>query len=319
MFEVQRKPYNDYTSYFKQFFSGRVQKIAVNAGFTCPNRDGSKGKGGCSYCNNRSFNPYYCHTPKSISEQLQEGIAFFGKKYKTQRYLAYFQAYSNTYAPVSFLRKIYKEALEQNGVEGLVIATRPDCVSKAVFQLLEELAKHHHIVLEFGVETCSDSTLQRINRGHSFADTRRALQQAQDRGLHVGIHYIMGLPGDTRSDNLTHASILSELPFETLKLHQLQIIKGTALAKQYQENPENFSLFSLEEYIDFAVSFAERLRPDIVIERFTGESPPNLLIAPHWGGLKNYAVTDKIIKRFQERNTRQGQLYTPHTPFSVAL
>ncbi len=303
------KSYNDFSAYFKKQFKQRVQKIAVDAGFTCPNRDGKKGRGGCTYCNNDTFNPFYCSPKKTITQQLNEGIAFFAEKYKTQQYLAYFQAYSNTYADVKTLKKYYNEALSVKGVIGLVIATRPDCVDEEILDYLQKLAEKYYIVLEYGIETCSNDTLKNINRGHTFEDSIKALEISKNRGIHTGVHYIIGLPGDSRKDNLEHAKLLSDLPFETLKLHQLQIIKGTRMAKQYAENSEIFNLFSADEYINFAVQFAERLNPKIIIERFISESPSDMLIAPKWGGFKNFEITAKILKKFKEKNTWQGKLY----------
>ena len=247
------KPYNNFSTYFKTKFSNRVQKIAVDAGFTCPNRDGSKGHGGCTYCNNDTFNPFYCSPQKSITQQLEEGIAFFSKKYKTQSYLAYFQAYSNTYSDISLLKKLYSEALEVEGVIGLVIATRPDCVNNEILDYLEELTENHYIVIEYGLESCFDETLVKINRGHSFHESVEALKNTKNRGIDVGVHIILGLPGESHKMMLQQAEMLSELPFKTLKLHQLQIIKNTLMAKQYKENPENFNLFSYDEYIDLCV------------------------------------------------------------------
>ncbi|MCF6365600.1 MAG: TIGR01212 family radical SAM protein [Bacteroidales bacterium] len=302
-------PYNDFSSYFKKKFDTRIQKIAVDAGFTCPNRDGSKGRGGCTYCNNNTFNPFYCSPKKTISQQLKEGIAFFAEKYKTQKYLAYFQAYSNTYADLQTLKNYYAEALKVEGVTGLVVATRPDCVNEEILDYLQKLAETYYIILEFGIETCNEETLKKINRGHTFAQAVSALELSEKRGLHVGVHYVLGLPGDSREENLSHAKIISNLPFETLKLHQLQIIKGTKMAKQFKETPEMFNLFSAEEYIDFVVQFAERLKPEIIIERFISESPADLLIAPKWGGLKNFEIVEKIKKQFIKQNTRQGKLY----------
>ncbi len=303
------KPYNDFSAYFKTLFKNRVQKIAINAGFTCPNRDGNKSTGGCTYCNNDTFNPFYCNPKRTISDQLKDGISFFAEKYKAQKYLAYFQAYSNTYASLDVLKSYYNEALSDEKIIGLVIATRPDCVNNELLDYLQHLAQDNYIVLEFGVESCNDNTLKFINRCHTFNDTVNALQISKDRGIHVGLHYIMGLPGDTRDDNLKHAEIISELPFETLKLHQLQIIKGTKMAEQYSKNPDMFNLFTANEYIDHVIKFAEKLNPEIIIERFISESPSDLLIAPRWDGLKNFEIVDRIRKRFVELNTWQGRLY----------
>lgn len=302
-------PYNNFSAHFKKLFDGRVQKIAVDAGFTCPNRDGTKGRGGCTYCNNDTFNPFYCNPGKTIRDQLNEGIVFFAEKYKTQKYLAYFQAYSNTYALLDVLKKYYNEALSVEKIIGLVIATRPDCVNNELLDYLEFLAVDNYIVLEYGLESCNDRTLKNINRGHTFNDTVKALELSKGRGLHIGIHYIMGLPGDTREDNLKHAEIISTLPFETLKLHQLQIIKGTKMAEEYSLNPNSFDLFSENEYIDHIIKFSEKLNPEIIIERFISESPSDLLIAPKWGGLKNFEIVDKINKKFIKSKTWQGRLY----------
>ncbi len=302
------KPYNDFSAFFKKQFNERIQKIAVDAGFTCPNRNGTKGRGGCTYCNNDTFNPFYCSPMKTISEQLKEGIAFFSEKYKAQKYLAYFQAYSNTYADIEILKKYYSEALAVEGIIGLVIATRPDCVDVQILDYLQKLAETYYIVLEYGIETCNNETLKNINRGHTFEKSVKILKMSAGREIHIGVHYILGLPGDTRDDNLSHAKIISELPFETLKLHQLQIIKGTRMAKQFAENSGMFDLFSAEEYIDFVVRFSELLNPQIIIERFISESPFDMLIAPKWGGMKNFEIVAKIIKRFNELNTWQGRL-----------
>ncbi len=304
------KPYNDFSTFFKKKFKNRVQKISVDAGFTCPNRDGSRGKGGCTYCNNNTFNPFYCSPQKSVKQQLTEGIAFFAKKYKAQKYLAYFQAYTNTYAPLSQLKKLYEEALSVSGVIGLVIATRPDCVNAQILDYLEKLAQNYYIVLEYGIETCDDESLKRINRGHTHKETEDALKLSANRGIDVGVHLILGLPGESEEMILSHAETLSALPFDFLKLHQLQIVKQTVMAKQYAKNPDDFKLYSADDYIKLVVKFTERLRPDIIIERFISESPADMLIAPKWGGLKNFEITAKIEKEFQKQNSFQGKLYS---------
>ncbi len=302
-----QKRYNDFSSHFKRLFDQRVQKISINAGFTCPNRDGSKGTGGCTYCNNQTFNPFYCEPEKSVSQQLDEGIAFFSEKYKSQKYLAYFQAYTNTYADIVILKKLFSEALTHPQVIGLVVSTRPDCINEEVVLYLEELAKNHYIVLEIGAESTNDETLHIINRCHTFDDTVKALELLKNRGIHVGIHLILGLPNETREMMLEHARKLSLLPFETLKIHQLQVIKNTTLAYQYRKNPENFKLFDVEEYIELVIDFVELLNPAIIVERFISESPLDLLIAPRWNGLKNFEIVAKIDKRMELRDTWQGK------------
>ncbi len=301
------KPYNDYSSFIKQKFSERVQKISLDTGFTCPNRDGSKGVGGCTYCNNNSFNPYYCKPSKSITQQLDEGIAFFSKKYKTQQYLAYFQAYTNTYADITLVKELYHDAINHPDVIGLVIGTRPDCINEELVEFLAEFAKTKYIALEFGVESTLNRTLDLINRCHTFEETKQAYELCKNKGLHLGAHLIIGLPGETREEMLNHAVEVSKLPVNTVKIHQLQIIKHTMMAKQLQETPEMFNLFEADDYIEFICDFVALLRPDIIIERFISESPPHLLVAPKWNGLKNFEMVDKIEKRMNERGIWQGK------------
>ncbi len=302
------KRYNDYSSYIRKTFDQRVQKISLDTGFTCPNRDGSKGVGGCTYCNNNSFNPDYCEPKKSITQQLDEGILFFADRYKTQQYLAYFQAYTNTYADIQLIKKLYTEAINHTKVIGLVIGTRPDCISKELIDFLAELARKHYISLEFGVESTLNRTLKEINRCHSFEETIAAYDVAKNKGLHLGAHIIMGLPGETREEMLLHAIELSKLPINTLKIHHLQIVKHTMMAFQYKNMPGKFDLFSIDEYIDFITEFIARLRPDIIIERFISQSPYHLLIAPKWG-LKNFEIVPKIEEKLIEKNLWQGKLW----------
>ena len=303
------KRYNDYSSFVKERFSERVQKVSINTGFSCPNRDGTKGLGGCTYCNNNSFKPFYTKPNKSVSQQLEEGIAFFAKKYKTQQYLAYFQSYTNTYTDLEVLREVYWEAVNYPGVIGLVVGTRPDCINEEILQLLEEISKTHYVALEFGVETTLNRTLASINRCHTYEETLLAYEQAAGRGLHLGAHMILGLPGESKEEMLQHAIEVSKLPIQTLKLHHLQIIKNTQMAKQLDETPEMFDLFQPEEYVDFVTEFVTLLRPDIILERFIAEAPPGLLIAPQWNGLKNFEIVNKIEKKLQETNSWQGKAY----------
>ena len=303
------KRYNDYSSFFRKKFKNRVQKIAIDAGFTCPNRDGTKGAGGCTYCNNNTFNPFYCSPQKSVTQQIDEGIAFFEPKYQTQQYLVYFQAYSNTYAGFDYLEKIWSEALNHPKVLGMVIGTRPDCVDIQILDYLAELSKKFYIVLEFGIESTFDKTLQLINRCHTFQDSVDAIKLAHERKLEIGVHMIMGLPGETRDEILSQAGVISGLPVNLLKLHHLQIIKGTRMAKDYAANPEQFELFSADEYVEFVAKFVKRLSPEIIIERFTSEAPAELLIAPRWGGLKNFEMVHRIEKQLLETNSWQGMDY----------
>jgi radical SAM protein (TIGR01212 family) len=302
------KRYNDFPSYFKQKFSKRVQKVSVDAGFTCPNRDGSKGKGGCTYCNNKSFNPDYCKPDLSVTTQIDQGVSFFSAKYKAQKYLAYFQAYSNTYAPLDTLKKLYLEALAHEDVIGLVIGTRPDCVSAGVLDFLEELARDYYIVIEYGIESCNDKALQYINRGHTWEEALATIQNTAGRGIHVGAHLVMGLPYDDYDSMLQSAVMVSDLPVDTIKLHQLQVLNHTVMAKQYEKEPELFNLFTLEGYIDFVVDVVERMNPRVMLDRFINQAPPGWLIEPKWG-VKNFEFVAKLEKRLRERNTWQGRLY----------
>lgn len=268
---------------------GKVQKISVNAGFTCPNRDGTVGRGGCTYCNNQTFNPAYCAPSKSVSEQLEEGKRFFGQKYPDMRYLAYFQAYTNTYANLDELRRKYEEALSVDGVVGIVIGTRPDCMPDALLDYLADLNRQTFLIVEYGIESTNDDILRHINRGHDYACTVRAVNATADRGITVGGHIILGLPfTHTIPDYvITEAERISALPITMLKIHQLQIIKNTAMAKEYAEHPDHFHLYTVDEYIDDIIRFIRHARPDILYERFTSQSPPDLLAVPGWG-LKNY-------------------------------
>ncbi len=301
------KRYNDFPTYFRQKFNGRVQKVSVDAGFTCPNRDGMKGVGGCSYCNNKTFKPSYCNLEVSVGEQVQQGIRFFAKKYDTMRFLAYFQAYSNTYAPLENLKALYEEALLDERVLGLVIATRPDCLEEDVLDYLSELSEKYYVMIELGIESHKNTTLQRINRGHSFEEAAESLRKLGRRGIHNCAHMILGLPGETYSDFMDQARTISQLPVENLKLHQLQIHRGTRLFVDYQQKPEEFHLFELDDYVELVVDYLEHLSPRIIVERFVSQAPSEMLVAPRWG-LKNFEFVAKVERRLKERNTWQGRL-----------
>ena len=289
--------YHDFGTWIRNQLPFRVQKISIDAGFTCPNRDGRIGIGGCIFCDNKSFNPSYCSHKKSVTEQLEDGKRFFAKKYPEMKYLAYFQAYTNTYDTVDKLKQLYEEALKVEDVVGIVIGTRPDCVSSELLDYLEELNKRTFLIVEYGIESCNDDTLRYINRGHDFACTRKAVEETAKRGIYVGGHVIMGLPGEDASESLRQAPIISSLPLTMLKIHQMQIIKGTRLAKIYKERP--FHLYTIEEYIDLITQYIGLLRSDLVLERFVTQSPPEMLIAPKWG-LKNYEFTNLLNNRLRE-------------------
>lgn len=289
--------YTNYNQILRNQFGARVQKISINAGFTCPNRNGVKGWGGCTFCNNQTFFPEYCQPTKSVEQQMLEGIDFFSR-YEGQLYLAYFQAYTNTYAPLEELRRLYEPVLEMDKVVGLVVGTRPDCVDERMLDYFAKLAENCYVMLEYGIESTLDSTLERINRGHSYAESQWAIQETAKRGIHTGAHIILGLPGETDEDALSHADRLNELPLDMLKLHQLQIVKGTTLAKQWQEDKNIVKLYSMDEYIDLCIRFLQRLKSQIAIERFISQSPKDMLLAPDWG-VKNYEFVDKLHARMK--------------------
>jgi uncharacterized protein len=304
-----QRRFNSYAEYFKKEFGGRVQKLAINAGFTCPNRDGTQGRSGCTYCDNNAFNPSYCHPEKSVRQQIEEGIEFHARRYRrASRYLAYFQPYSNTYAPLEKLKKIYSQALSFPGIAGLVISTRPDCIDEEKLDYFRYLSSSYYVILEYGIESCYNKTLERINRGHTFEDATSAIVLTSQYGIKTGAHIIFGLPGESKEDMMEEANILSALPLDNIKFHQLQIIKGTQMAKEYKTMPEDFIKFSLDEYIEFIIDFVEKLHPSLVIERFAGEVPPGYLEGPGWGLIRNDQVLARIEKRMQERDSWQGKL-----------
>jgi len=283
-----------YSQWIRDQFPYRVQKLSIDAGFTCPNRDGTKATGGCTFCNNQTFNPPYCHRSKSVSQQLEEGKEFFARKYPEMKYLAYFQAYSGTYATVEQLREMHDEALSVADVVGIVIATRPDCISEEILDYLAELNKRTFLIVEYGIETANDQTLRKINRGHDFACTRRAIEQTHERNILTGGHVILGLPGEDANESLRQAPIISSLKLDLLKIHQLQIVRGTRIAQEFAAHP--FHLYTLDEYLDLVCQYVSLLREDLVLERFVSQSPPELVIAPRWG-VKNYQFTEMLRQR----------------------
>lgn len=297
--------YNDYGTWIRRQFPYRVQKISVDAGFSCPNRDGRISTGGCSYCDNRTFNPAYCQRHDSVTAQLEAGKRFFGRKYPEMKYLAYFQAYTNTYARLDRLRRLYEEALAVEDVVGIVIGTRPDCISEELLDYLEALSRQTFLTVEYGVETANDETLGHINRGHDFACSASAIRQTHERGILTGAHIILGLPGEDAAESLRQAPLISALPIDILKIHQMQVIKGTRLAEAFGQQP--FHIYSAEEYIALIAQYIRRLRKDMVLERFVSQSPEELLIAPHWG-LKNHEFTNLLMNYLRKNNIRQGDL-----------
>jgi radical SAM protein (TIGR01212 family) len=321
------KRYNSFVGYFKRKYGERLQKIVLDAGFTCPNRDGKVGRGGCTYCDNAAFHPSYSTSGKSLHQQLDEGIEFHKVRYRTtEHYLAYFQSFSNTYAPLERLRELYGEALSHPDVVGIVIGTRPDCVDEEKLDYLADLNQGRVlkgwtrtlsgdgtrtapiVIVEYGIESCYDSTLERINRGHDFDTACKAVKMTAERGIDVGAHFILGLPGETRQMMLDACSLINDLPLRSVKFHQLQIVKGTQMEKEYAQMPQDFERFSLDEYLDFFIEMLERLRPDLFIERFVGEVPPRFVNETPWGLIRNVELLRLLEGRLQERDSWQGKL-----------
>ncbi len=303
------KRYNSFTGYFREKYGCRLQKIVIDAGFTCPNRDGKVGRGGCTYCNNAAFHPNYSTPDKPILTQLNEGIEFHKGRYRnTENYLAYFQSYSNTYAPLDDLKKLYDQALSHPQVRGIVVGTRPDCVDEEKLDYFQKLSEEKIVIIEYGIESCYDKTLDRINRGHNYETAVKAVEATARRGIFQGAHFIFGLPGETMEDLMGMASMINELPLNTAKFHQLQIIKGTAMEREYIARPQDFINFTLPGYIDFFVDFLERLRPSLYIERFAGEVPPRFVNSTPWGLIRNTELLRLLEQRLEERGAWQGRL-----------
>lgn len=320
------KRYNSFVGYFKRKYGERLQKIVLDAGFTCPNRDGRVGRGGCTYCDNAAFHPAYSTAGKSLHQQMDEGIEFHKVRYRTtEHYLAYFQSFSNTYAPLERLKELYEDALLHPSVVGIVIGTRPDCVDEDKLDYLADLAAGKVlkgwerqfkeetrtapiVIVEYGVESCYDSTLERINRGHDFETACKAIRMTAERGIDVGAHFIIGLPGETRNMILESCALINALPLRSVKFHQLQIVKGTRMEQEYADRPQDFERFTLEEYLDFFTDMLERLKPDIHIERFVGEVPPRFVNETPWGLIRNVELLRMLEKRLEERGTWQGRL-----------
>ena len=302
--------YNSYAGYFRRLFGERVQKLSVDAGFTCPNRDGTIAEGGCTFCNNGAFTPSYCTPAKSVGQQIAEGIEFHRRRYRrASRYLVYFQSFSNTYAPLGRLRELCGEALAHPEVAGLVVGTRPDCIDEEKLDYFAALARDRYVALEYGIESTSDATLRVVNRGHDFAAAVRAVRLTADRGLPVGGHFILGLPGESDEMLLEQTARINALPLTTVKFHQLQIFRGTAMAAQYAADPGRFRFWTLEEYIALFAEILRRLRPTLVVERFASEAPPRYHAGPNWGLVRNERLWSLLEKRLEETDSYQGEFF----------
>ena len=295
--------YNAFGQYMKDLYGSAVYKVNVDAGFTCPNRDGTVATGGCIYCNNDSFRPSACTSTISLREQIRKGIPYLRSRYGAGKFIVYFQPYTNTYAPVDVLERLYGEALDNPGVVGLAIGTRPDCVDEQKIALLEKLARDSFILLEYGLQSIYDRTLEFINRGHDYDCFKKAVSLTANRGIHIGAHLILGFPTESREQMLDMADELSRLPIEFLKIHQLQVVKDTALADLYAANP--FATFGYHDYIAILADFLERLSPNIVIQRLFAAAPDNILIAPVWNKTRSEFLRD-LEAFLEERQIYQG-------------
>ena len=307
--------FNSYAAYFRRTFGHRMQKVTINAGFSCPNRDGKISTGGCTFCDNAAFTPSYCDSTKSITQQIDEGIEFHRKRYRTaQQYLAYFQSFSNTYAPLERLRECYDEALAHPDIAGIVVGTRPDCVDEQKLDYFAELSRKKYVTIEYGVESCYDETLRRINRGHDFATAERAIQMTAERGIHCGAHFILGLPGESDEMLVEQVERINALPLTTIKFHQLQLFRGTPLAREWDEHPERFRFWTIEEYLDLFVEILRRLRPDIVVERFAGEAPPRYHHTEGWGLVRNETLLSMLDEILERKDVYQGDIFNIFAP-----
>ncbi len=307
--------FNSYAAYFRRIFGHRMQKVTVNAGFSCPNRDGTLSTGGCTFCDNAAFTPSYCQSHKSITQQIDEGIEFHQRRYRTaERYLTYFQSYSNTYAPLERLMECYDEALAHPLVAGIVVGTRPDCIDEQKLDYFASLAKEKYVAIEYGVESCYDTTLKRINRGHDFATAERAINLTAERGIHCGAHFILGLPGESEQMLIDQVERINRLPLTTIKFHQLQLFRGTQMAAEYDAHPEEFRFWTIEEYLDLFVEILRRLRPDIVVERFAGEAPPRYHHTKGWGLIRNEQLLAMLDERLQREDACQGDFFNIFVP-----
>ncbi len=295
--------YHAFGEYLRDRFRAQVYKVNVDAGFTCPNRDGTVSLGGCIYCNNDSFRPSACSSTVPLRQQIEKGIPYLRRRYGAEKFIVYFQPFTNTHAPVETLERLYREALDVPDVVGLAIGTRPDCVDERKIALLEDLARDHFILVEYGLQSVYDRTLKFINRGHDYRCFRRAVEMTAGRGIQVGAHLILGFPTETREDMLAMAGELSGLAVGFLKLHQLQVISGTALATLYQAKP--FPTLGYREYLGLVTEFLERLSPEIVIQRLFASAPESILIAPVWNRTRSEFLKD-LDKLLETSGVRQG-------------
>ena len=309
-----RKRYNDLNTYFQSLFGCRVQKITIDAGLTCPNRDGTTSTGGCIYCNARGSGSGAFDRGLSVTDQLLQGKSFLARRYKAKKFIAYFQSFSNTYAPPEILKRLYDEALAVEDIVGLSIGTRPDCVDDPVLDLLQAYAPNYLIWIEYGLQSASDRTLEFINRGHDVQCFKDAIKKTSNRGIGICVHVILGLPHESRRDMLNTAHTLADLGIDGIKLHLLYVVKGTLLEAYYRQG--KYKCLAQQEYVDLVCDFIERLPSDMIIQRLTGDPHPQELVAPQWA-LKKAETLSKIRNTLEKRDSQQG-MKIPSTKYQIS-
>jgi radical SAM protein (TIGR01212 family) len=291
---AQAFPYRKLKGYWHERFGGRVQKVSLHAGLSCPNRDGTLGVGGCHYCSNEAFTPGYCHEGDTIDEQIRQGLGFQSRRYpRAVGFLGYLQAYTNTHGPLDQLIRIYETVLSHPGLTGMVIGTRPDCLPEALLDWLVEASKRKPVYIELGIESFSDDILLRMNRGHTFEQAREAVERVAVRGLPVGGHFLVGFPGEPWECFFDSVELLNKLPLHSVKVHQLHVFRNTALADLYRETPEVFNFPTKDEYFEKAGKWISRLRPDLYIDRVFGDAPLKYILNPSWG-----VRLDSLVREF---------------------
>jgi radical SAM protein (TIGR01212 family) len=306
-FTPQRR-YRAFGAFLRERFGRRVARVTLDAGFTCPNVDGTVTVGGCVYCDNRSFSPNRRLPRTTIGAQVERGVRLLAPRYKADRFLAYFQAATNTHAPLEKLRRLYDEALEHPQIVGLAIGTRPDSVPDPVLDLLQGYAQQRYVCLELGLQTIHNRSLDWMNRGHHYDAFVDAIGRCQGRGLDLCAHVILGLPGESHADMMATAEALAGLPVDAVKIHNLHVVRRTPLEEMYQRG--EVTLFEREEYVQLVCDFLERLPPQMVIHRLSGDAPPDYLVAPEWC-LDKSALLQKIHDELERRDSWQGKKYAP--------
>ena len=307
----EQLPYTDYGGVMRKRLGGRVQKLAIDASMGCPNRDGRVAHGGCTFCLNEAFSPSYCREATSITEQIERGIAFHTARHRHgDQYLAYLQSGSNTYNDIERLEKIYHEALSHPAISGIIIGTRPDCISSEILDLLEHISKRHFLAIEFGIESTLESTLRHVNRGHTFAQAVEAITLTRERGIECGAHFILGLPLETREQIVAHTDQINSLDIQSIKLHQLQIYRNTHMADEWRKHPERFALnnTTAEDYATLVVDILRRLRPTIAIERIASVAPQHLLLYSPLKGVRPDMLKTMVVEQMRRVNATQGDL-----------